>query len=130
MTVTETPGEGYELKTLTAGDEDITTILKFTVKAATEVKAVFESKQGGAVEDALLAGIVVAPNPFSAYLRILNPKGVAARYELVNTSGMVVRSGALSGSEAIVDTETLSSGIYFVRLEAQNGARKNLMVSK
>ena len=100
------------------------------MKAATEVKAVFESKQGGAVEDALLAGIVVAPNPFAAQLRILNPEGVTARYEVVNAAGVVVRSGALSEKEVVVDTETLSAGIYFVRLEAKNGARKSLTVSK
>ena len=130
LTVKVTEKEGYKLKSLTVGDEDITNSKQFTVKAATTVTAIFESKQGGAVEDALLAGIVVAPNPFTAQLRILNPEGVAARYEVVNAAGMVVRSGALSGSEAIVDTEALPSGIYFVRLEAQNGARKNLVVSK
>ncbi len=130
LTVKVTENKGYELKELKANDEDIIATKKFVVKAATEVKAVFESKQGGAVEDALLAGIAVAPNPFSAQLRILNPEGVAARYEVVNAIGVVVRSGALSGSEAIVDTETLSAGIYFVRIEAQNGARKSVMVSK
>ena len=130
LTVTVTKKEGYKLKTLTAGDEDITTALKFTVKAATEVKAIFESKQGGAVEDALLAGISVAPNPFTTQLRILNPEGVTARYEVVNAAGVVVRSGALSEKEVVVDTEALPAGIYFVRLEAQNGARKSVMVSK
>ncbi len=104
------------------------------VKTATTVTALFESKQEdnnkpGAVEDALLAGISVAPNPFTTQLRILNPEGVAVRYELVNVSGMVVRLGALSGSETIVDTETLPSGVCFVRLEAQNGAQKSIMVS-
>ena len=43
---------------------------------------------------------------------------------------MVVRLGALSGSETIVDTEALPSDIYFVRLEAQNGAQNSVMVSK
>ncbi len=130
LTVTVTEKEGYKLKTLTAGDKDITETKKFVVKAATTVTAVFESKQGGAVEDALLAGIAVAPNPFSSQLRLLNPEGIVARYEVVNASGMVVRSGALSEKEVVVDTETLSAGIYFVRLEAQNGAQKSLVVSK
>ena len=135
LTVTITEKEGYKLKELKANDEDITAIQKFTVKAETTVTALFESKQGdnnkpGAVEDALLAGIAVAPNPFTAQLRILNPEGVTARYELVNAAGVVVRSGALSEKELVVDTEALPSDIYFVRLEAQNGARKSLMVSK
>ena len=136
LTVTITEKEGYKLKELKANEEDITAIQKFTVKAATTVTAIFASKQGdnnepgGAVEDALLAGIVVAPNPFSAQLRILNPEGVVARYEVVNGAGVVVRSGALSEKELVVDTEALSAGIYFVRIETQNGARKSVMVSK
>ncbi len=130
LTVTVTEKEGYKLKTLTAGDKDITTTRKFTVQAATEVKAIFESKQGGAVEDTLLAGIAVAPNPFTSQLRILNPKGVVARYEVVNASGVIVRSGALSEKEVVVDTAPLPAGIYFVRLEAQNSARKSIAVSK
>ena len=77
-----------------------------------------------------MADISVAPNPFSAQLRILNPEGITARYELVNASRTVVRSGALSGREEIVDTEALPAGVYFVRLEAQNSTRKTLAVSK
>ena len=135
LTVTVTKNEGYKLKELKANNKDITTTLKFIVTAATEVKAVFESKQKdnnrpGAVEDALLASIAVAPNPFAAQLRILNSEGVVARYEVVNAAGIVVRSGALSEKELVVDTEALSTGIYFVRIEAQNGARKSVMVSK
>ena len=84
LTVTVTEKEGYKLKTLTAGDEDITTALKFTVKAATTVTAIFESKQDdnkkpSTVKDALLADISVEPNPFSAQLRILNPEDITAR---------------------------------------------------
>ena len=82
----------------------------------------------GAVEDALLADIVVAPNPFTAQLRVENPAGVMGRYELVNASGVVVRAGALEGTELFIDTETLPAGIYFVRLEAQNGATKSVKV--
>ena len=84
----------------------------------------------GAVEDALLADIVVAPNPFTAQLRVENPAGVMGRYELVNASGVVVRAGALEGTELFIDTETLPAGIYFVRLEAQNGATKSVKVIK
>ena len=84
----------------------------------------------GAVEDALLADIVVAPNPFTAQLHVENPAGVMGRYELVNASGVVVRSGVLAGTELFIDTETLPVGIYFVRLEAQNGATKSVKVVK
>ena len=87
-------------------------------------------KPGTAVEDAVLASLSVAPNPFTSQLRIDNPEGIAARYELVNTSGLVVRSGAFSAIEVLVDTESLPAGLYFVRIEAQNGAKKTVKVVK
>ena len=127
------------LTSLTAGTQDIFATKKFTVTGAVEVKAVFEKKQdnGGwqpqtpqAVEDAVLASLVVAPNPFTTQLRIDNPDGVAVRYELVNAAGVVVRAGAFSATEVIVDTEALPAGLYFVRIEAQNGAKRVVKVFK
>ena len=81
-----------------------------------------------AVEDALLSSIVVAPNPFTTQLRLGNPEGVSARYELVNTSGVVVRSGVLEGKEVTVETEALPTGIYFVRFYGANSAQKTIKV--
>ena len=83
-----------------------------------------------AVEDAVLTSLVVAPNPFTTQLRIENPEGMAVRYELVNASGVVVRSGAFSTTEVLVDTEVLPAGLYFARIEAQNGAKRVVKVSK
>ena len=81
-----------------------------------------------AVEDAVLASLSVAPNPFTAHLRILNPEGILARYEFVNQMGAVLRSGVINGNETVVDTAALPAGLYFVRLTAQGGARKTLKV--
>ena len=83
-----------------------------------------------AVEDAVLASLVIAPNPFSTQLRIVNPEGLAVRYELVTLTGNVVRAGALDGTETIVDTEALPAGLYFVRLTGQNGAKRVVKVVK
>ena len=83
-----------------------------------------------AVEEVALATLTVAPNPFHAQLRISNPSGVTATYELVTLTGTVVRSGAVDGQEVLVDTGTLPAGIYFVRLEASNSARRTLKVVK
>ena len=83
-----------------------------------------------AVEDAVLASVVVAPNPFTSQLRIVNPEGIALRYELVTLTGNVVRAGALDGTETMVDTEALPAGLYFVRLTGQNGAKKVVKVVK
>ena len=83
-----------------------------------------------AVEYAVLASLVIAPNPFAAQLRIVNPEGIALRYELVALTGNVVRAGALDRTETVVDTETLPAGLYFVRLTGQNGAKRVVKVVK
>ena len=83
-----------------------------------------------AVEEVALATLTVAPNPFHAQLRISNPSGVTATYELVTLTGTVVRSGAVDGQDVLVDTETLPAGLYFMRLEASNSAKRTLKVIK
>ena len=134
LTVTATPTAGYELKELKANGVDIKGTMTFTVTGATTVTARFEKKQGGetpnAVEDALLASLSVAPNPFTAHLRILNPEGILARYEFVNLMGAVLRSGVINGNETVVDTEALPAGLYFVRLTGENGAQRVVRVVK
>ncbi|MGP1461584.1 MAG: InlB B-repeat-containing protein [Bacteroides sp.] len=150
-------GVTYELKELKANGVDIKSTMKFKVTAATTVTALFEKKQGGegnngggngggnnkpnnpdkpnnktpnAVEDAVLASLSVAPNPFTTQLRLMNPEGIVGRYELVNLMGAVLRSGVINGNEVIVDTETLPTGLYLMRLEAQNGAKRAIRLSK
>ena len=138
-----TTEEGYELKELQVNGTKLEG-KKFKVTANTTVTAVFEKKQGGednedkdkdpkkpnAVEDAVLASLSVAPNPFTAQLRILNPEGIVGRYELVNQMGAVLRSGLIEGDALVVDTEALPAGLYFVRLAGENGAQRVARVVK
>ena len=81
-----------------------------------------------AVEEALLANVTVAPNPFTTQLRLVNPAGIAAAYELVNVSGVVLRSGEVSTSEMIIDTTDLPAGLYFLRIGGQNDAKRTVRV--
>ena len=150
LTVTARPKDGYSLTSLTAGTQDILATKKFTVTEAVTVKAVFKKKgnngggnngggNGGggwkpqtpqAVEDAVLASVVVAPNPFTAQLRIENPEGIAVRYELVTLTGNVVRAGVLEGTETIVDTESLPAGLYFARFRTADPSERSVKVIK
>ena len=74
-----------------------------------------------AVEDSARAFFSVSPNPFTNQLRIANPEGVVARYEVVTLAGEVARSGILEGSETFVDTSTLSPALYLLRITTSDG---------
>ena len=109
--------------TITAKSKEEGSTVKGECKITVEAKTL-------AVEKASLANIVVSPNPFSSQLRISNLDGNALRYELLNTVGVVVRSGALLENETWVDTETLPAGIYFVRFYGVNTAQWGVRVVK
>lgn len=101
-------------------DKDTQVTVTVTSKVAPTVSATctvtLKYQTPGAVEDAALESMVAAPNPFTSQLRISNPEGVEARYELVNTIGVVVRGGALQGVETVLNTENLNAGVYLLRL--------------
>ena len=101
------------------------TKLTFALKEKPDVKQVVMLTQKGksdptpapnAVEDVALAGISVAPNPFSSQLKIKNEEVLDARYELLNTNGVVVRSGVLQGVETVFNTADLKAGAYLLRI--------------
>ena len=119
------------VKALKAGTAKVTaTVGGKTATCTVNVKAKDAPTVPKAVEDAVLASVVVAPNPFSAQLRIVNPEGVALRYELVTLTGNVVRAGALDGTETVVDTEALPAGLYFVRFRTANFSERSVKVVK
>ncbi len=115
-------------------DKETTVMVTVTSKAAPTVAnsctVTLKTGIGGAVEDTLLASIRVAPNPFTTYLQLVNPEGVQGLYEVLNAAGVVVRAGAVDASEVIVNTETLPAGVYFVRVNHENGAQRTLKVVK
>ena len=115
-------------------DKETTVMVTVTSKAAPTVAnsctVTLKTGIGGAVEDTLLASIRVAPNPFTTHLQFVNPEGVQGLYEVLNAAGVVVRAGAVEASEVIVNTETLPAGVYFVRVNHENGAQRTLKVVK
>lgn len=108
--------EGTAEVTATAGGK--TAICTVTVEKAT------------AVENATLANLIVAPNPFGAQLRIWNAEAAGVSYEVVNALGSVVRSGLLEGNGTTIDTETLPTGVYFVRFYDSNNVQRSVRVIK
>ena len=119
LTATATDGK-LTIKADKPFDKNTQVTVTVTSKVAPSVSAsctvTLKYEKPGAVEDAALESMVVAPNPFTSQLRIANPTGVEARYELVNTNGVVVRDGALQGVETVLNTENLNAGVYLLRL--------------
>ena len=75
LTIDATPAEGYTLVALTANGTDILATKKFTVTAATEIKATFTKKTAA---DRVEAGTVrLYPNPASAYVNVKAAKADA-----------------------------------------------------
>ena len=117
-------------KNETAEKRKVTVIFK---REDTGSKLSIEVSQAAAptaVEDVVLASLAIVPNPFSTVLQITNPEGIEMQYELITAMGLVVRSGVFATQEVVLDTESLPSGVYFVRLVAQNGAQKTMKVVK
>lgn len=96
------------------------------LKATCKVKV---TKKGTAVEDAVLASVVVAPNPFVNQLRITNGD-LRGTYALLNAQGVVVRSGVLDDTETVITTTELASGLYLLHLSAESGATKTYRLVK
>ena len=112
------------------------TDLTFALDAKPDVKQVVTLKQAAkadnpnpptpdpnTVEDVLFSGIVVAPNPFSSQLIVRNNNALAVSYEFVNSYGQVLQTGTLEVGNTIINTATMSAGVYFLRLTA-NGITK------
>ncbi len=127
LTAVATPKTGWKLKSLMAGDKDIKADGKFVVTANVEVKAVFEKET--AIDDVVFANVQVAPNPFNTQLSILSGD-LRGKYSLINTQGHEVASGALESAQTRINTSLFSSGVYLLRLTAENGAVKVVTVVK
>ncbi|MGP1362935.1 MAG: S8 family serine peptidase [Bacteroides sp.] len=128
LTVLATPANGWELKSLVAGDVDIKKTSTFKVTANTEVKAIFSKST--AVEDPLLTQIRVTPNPFDELLHIMGVSENGLTYRLLNAQGVVVIKGSLELGETVVETGQLESGLFLLQLTTPSGATMTIKVVK
>jgi len=100
----------------------------FTQKMTDNITVTVKAKPA-AVEDAVLAGVVVYPNPFVDQLFVANTAEVT-KVLLVNAQGIVVRTVQPSGvNELVLATEDLPAGVYVVVLERAE-ARKSIRIVK
>ena len=115
---------GNKLKSLKVGDQvNFVSGTEYNFTANVTINAEFEVEPTVAVEDILLANVVVAPNPFATQLNIRNEEFIQGRYELLNTEGSVLRSGVLEMGETVINTEVLPSGLYLLRLSAEKAVK-------
>ena len=122
-----TVDEHGKVKAIAAGEATITVASKTNASIQATCKVIVGPAT--AVEDAMFANVVVAPNPFDNQLRIVNSE-LRGTYTLLNAQGVVVRSGNMDGNEVMIETTDLTSGLYLLRLTAENGAVKTITVVK
>ena len=115
------------IKGVAVGEATITVASKTNASIKATCKVIVDPAT--AVEDAVFASVVIAPNPFDNQLRIVNSE-LRGTYALLNAQGVVVRSGNMDGREIVIETSDLTSGLYLLRLTAENGAVKTITVVK
>ena len=122
LNIIATPTKLYKLAKLDVQGAEQQADGKYKVVSEVFITVRFEKEETpepptpNAIENVLLAGISIAPNPFSSLLKIKNDEAINARYELVNTNGMVMRKGSLQGTTTVLNTEELKAGVYLLRI--------------
>lgn len=83
------------------------------------------------VDDDHFVSLSVFPNPFNEKLRIVYSGEISnVRYELVNTMGFVVRSGRIEQEDSVIETTSLTAGLYILRITTETGRTKSIRVVK
>lgn len=80
-----------------------------------------ESTFGIGMNEEDAGSISVYPNPTSDQLNIASTGATLVRVEIINYLGDTVLSTSASGSNAQIDVSPLSKGVYFIRVETQQG---------
>lgn len=74
----------------------------------------------GVSENELMNSVQVYPNPFTNELTIeLSNNNVPVKYQILNSSGMAVMNGRITG-KYVISTNNLTNGIYLLRFEGSN----------
>ncbi len=124
VTVTVIPDDNYTLKTLLAGEEDITQSLSFAVRGDTRLRAVFQSTTS--LHDVAATQTKVYPTRVKSLLHVQGYE-LLSTIELYDFSG--VRLGVWDGRPE-VDMSHLPGGRYLVVLRQSDGTAKSYTIHK
>lgn len=61
----------------------------------------------------------IYPNPAENVIRLKTNESFDGNYTILNELGNIVHSGAIANAETSIDITTLTSGIYFMRVDSQ-----------
>ena len=114
LTIVATPAAGYELTALTANGTDILATKKFTVTAATEVKATFTKKTAADVVES--SSVRLYPNPASTYVNVKAAKADAL-VRLYDANGSLRYEARTDADGTLqIDLSAYAEGTYLLRV--------------
>jgi hypothetical protein len=70
------------------------------------------------------------PNPFSENFTIDNANGKFNTYSIITIDGREIVNGSLGKGIEVVQTNEWSNGVYFLRLNSQNGTSNTSKIVK
>jgi len=125
VTVVAIANDDYNFINWTQGGIEVSTNImhSFTITEDVELVAHFELKN--AIETVNADGIKVYPNPTSGQLKITTSDYQISDMRLFDITGRqmsVVGQSEIGQSEIAIDLSHLESGIYFLRIQTENGA--------
>ena len=125
LTIEATPADGYELKALTANGTDILAAKKFTVTAATEVKATFAKKTAADVVES--SSVRLYPNPASTYVNVKGAKADAL-VRLYDANGSLRYEARTDADGTLqIDLSAYPEGTYLLRV---GGDAQRLLIQR
>jgi len=78
------------------------------------------------LEDDALSNIEISPNPFKDILNFVNISNLDFDCTIMDVSGKIVKKGKLWQNKESIDLSHLTNGMYFIKLQENNG-KINLM---
>ncbi len=135
LNIIASPTKPYKLVKLEVQGAEQQSDGKYKVVSEVFITVRFEKEETpkpptpSAVKDTALSTVVLAPNPFADQLGIASNE-LQGEYVLLNSNGIVCRSGRIENRRTIIDTYVLPVGLYLLRITSNTGANKTFRVVK